>query len=69
MKFHNSRECITLITNQLHDWLRTDGHALHYYIDSSLEEAEKEIENDCILEARKTAFGGHYIYVPPWRMF
>ena len=34
--------------------------------ESSLDEEEKKVQIDAILEARKTAIGENYKYFPPW---
>ena len=34
--------------------------------ESTLDEAEKKVQIDAILEARKTAIGENYKYFPPW---
>ena len=68
--------------NELDDWYEGSKHywksgylgqGYQAFIDakkvvdeSSLDEEEKKIHIDAILEARKTAIGEHYKYFPPW---
>ena len=37
--------------------------------ESTLDEDAKIIEKECVLQARKKAFGDDFKYYPPWRKF